>query len=265
MLSLFKIEWLKIKTYRTFWILFVAFLVMYPLAFYFSGSKYLERNSSNKGEEMIKSFLGNPYMFPKVWQSAAWFGGMFFIMVGMLFILLITNEVQYRTHRQNIIDGWSRMDFLKAKLSLMIFFVLVATLLVCLAGFFVGLAFSSDISHMSEGLEYIGYFALMAFIYLAFAYLIAIFVKRTGLAIIIYFAGVCIDTLLWLVLTLRGNQAGYFLPLETVDSLITFPLKPAVMQLRTVGNTSLVIGALFYLGLFTFLVINYFRKVDLKT
>ncbi len=50
------------------------------------------------------------------------------MILGMLFILLITNEVQYRTHRQNIIDGWSRTNFILAKFSVMIAFVVVATL-----------------------------------------------------------------------------------------------------------------------------------------
>ena len=129
MLSLFKIEWLKIKTYRTFWVLFLGFLVFYPVAFYFSAYKYMERfgETASLQEKLLKSMLDAPFIFPRVWLAASWMGGLFFIMIGMLFILLITNEVQYRTHRQNIIDGWSRMDFLKAKLSLLIFFVLVST------------------------------------------------------------------------------------------------------------------------------------------
>ena len=64
----------------------------------------------------------------------------------MLFILLITNEVQYRTHRQNIIDGWSRMDFLKAKFSMLIFFVAVSTLLVFIIALIVGFSSGSAFS-----------------------------------------------------------------------------------------------------------------------
>ena len=107
MFSLFKIEWLKIKTYRTFWILFLGFLVFYPVAFYFSAYKFMERfsDTATMQEQLLKSMMDAPFIFPKVWLAASWMGGMFFILIGMLFILLITNEVQYRTHRQNIIDG----------------------------------------------------------------------------------------------------------------------------------------------------------------
>lgn len=266
MLQLFKVEWLKIRTYKTFWILFSTFCVMFPLAFYFSANKYMEKSQGGMTEKTIKAFLGSPFIFPKVWLASSWFGGLFFVMMGMLFILLITNEVQYRTHRQNIIDGWSRMDFLKAKFSLLILFVLIATILVALSGLIVGMIFSKNNDALTEGMYYIGYFALMATIYLMVAFLIAILVKRTGLSIIIYFAFVCIvDNILWLILTLNNNQYGYFLPLESADSLIVNPFKPALMERRTVPDYALMITVVGYIVLFCFIVIRYFKKTDLKT
>lgn len=266
MIELFKIEWLKIKTYRTFWVLFVTFLIMYPLAFYFSASKFMKHSSADAKEQMLKSFLGLPFTFPKVWHSASWFGGLFFVMIGMLFILLITNEVQYRTHRQNIIDGWSRMDFLKAKLSVMLFFILVSTMVVFVSGLVVGLLFSDSKTNIFDGLYYVGYFALMATLYLTVAFLTAILIKRTGLSIIIYFAIVCIaDNLLWLVFTIKDSQFGYFMPLEAGDSLVPNPFKPGLLEKRTVSDFSLMAAATCYVSVFTFIIITYFRKTDLKT
>jgi hypothetical protein len=226
----------------------------------------MENRGSGVQEQAMKAMMGNPFVFPKVWLSASWFGGLFFIMVGMLFILLITNEVQYRTHRQNIIDGWSRLDFLKAKLSLMLFFVLTSTLMVFLSGLLVGLLYSSDSGDLFYGIYFVGYFALMATIYLAAAFLIAMLVKRTGLSIIIYFALVCIvDNLLWLILTLQDNQVGYFLPLECVDSLVPNPFKPSILEKRSIPDYVLVTTAVAYLSLFTWIITNYFKKSDLKT
>ena len=268
MLSLFKIEWLKIKTYRTFWILFLGFMVFYPVAFYFSAYKFMERLSASESmqERMLKSLMGSPFIFPKVWLAASWMGGLFFVLIGMLFILLITNEVQYRTHRQNIIDGWSRMDFLKAKFSLLIFFVLVSTALVFIMGLLVGAVYSSSMSDMTDGIYYVGYFMLMATLYLMLAYLVSILVKRTGLSIIIYFAIVCIvDNVLWLIFTLKGSQLGYFMPLEAADSLVPNPFKPSIMEKRTVEDLALIITALAYISVYGFIIINYFRKADLKT
>lgn len=219
-------------------------------------------------EQALKALAGSPFIFPKVWQSSAWFGGMFFIMIGMLFILLITNEVQFKTHRQNIIDGWSRMDFLKAKLSVLIFFVLTATILVGIMGLLVGLVFSKSYDTIADQLYYVGYFALMATVYLMSAFLIAMLVKRTGLAIIIYFAFIILDTIIYLIFTLYDNwvgQVAYFLPLESTDSLITFPFKPSLLERRKVPDYTLIGAAIAYIVLLWFIIVRYFRNTDLKT
>lgn len=268
MLKLFKIEWLKVRTYRTFWILFLGFLVLFPLAFYFSAYKYMD-TLSTKGdfqEEMLKHMVDVPFVFPRVWLASSWMGGLFFILIGMLFILLITNEVQYRTHRQNIIDGWSRMDFLKAKFSMLLFFVLVSTLLVFLMGLLVGSVYSSSMGDIFTDFKYIGYFALMATVYLMVAFLIGILVKRTGLSIIIYFAVVClVDNILWVIFTLKGNPLGYFMPLEVVDSLVPNPFKPKILEKRTVEDYALIIAAFTYISLYVYVIVGYFKKTDLKT
>jgi ABC-2 type transport system permease protein len=268
MFDLFKIEWLKIRTYRTFWVLFAGFLVFFPAGFYLMAYKYMEQvgNAKTLEETLLKKLLDAPFVFPKAWHAAAWAGGMFFVIIGMLFILLITNEVQYRTHRQNIIDGWSRMDFLKAKFSIMLFFVAVSTLLVFIMGLIVGSVFSPANAKMFEGVHYVGYFALMATLYLMLAFLVAILIKRTGLSIIIYFAIVCIvDNILWLIFTLKETQVGYYMPLEAVDSLVPNPFKPKIMEKRTVSDYTLVIAAAGYIAAYVYVIISYFRKTDLKT
>lgn len=266
MWNLFKIEWLKVKSYKTFWVLFMGFILFYPIAFYFMANKYMETTSGTMEGKVLKSMLEAPFVFPKVWHSAGWLGGMFFILIGMLFILLITNEVQYRTHRQNIIDGWSRMDFLKAKFTLVIFFILISTILVSVTGLITGLLFSETKQNIYSQFYFVGYFALMALLYLMLAFLVAILIKRTGLSIIIYFAIVCIlDNVLWLVFTLKGSQLGYFMPLEAVDSLLVNPFKPRMMEKRTVEDYTLILAAIAYISVYSIVIIRYFKKADLKT
>lgn len=269
MLQLFKIEWMKVKSYKAFWILSGAFAVLFPVSFWITASQFMRQFSGKSMEEVVlKNMLGAPFVFPKVWHSAAWMGGLFFVIIGMLFIMLITNEVQYRTHRQNIIDGWERMDFIKAKTSMLIFFVLASTLLVFICGLSTGFIHtpSGDVSNIFEGSHYVLYFSLMAFVYLLMAFLIAIFVKRTGLSIIIYFTLVCIiDNVLWAGLTFKGSQLGYFLPLESVDSLVPNPFTPKMLEKRKVEDWSLIVTAFAYISLLGYFLIRHFKKVDLKT
>lgn len=266
MWNLFKIEWLKIKSYKTFWILFMGFILFFPLAFYFSANKFMEATSGGMEGNVLKSMVEGPFSFPKIWQSAGWMGGLFFILLGMLFILLVTNEVQYRTHRQNIIDGWSRLDFLKAKFTLVIFFILVSTVMVFITGLGTGLIYSESKTDIFSGLYFVGYFALMALLYLMLAFVIAMLVKRTGLSIIIYFAIVCIvDNVLWLIFTLNSSQLGYFMPLEAADSLLVNPFKPKLMEKRTVEDYTLIMAAVAYIAVYGWVIISYFKKADLKT
>lgn len=99
----------------------------------------------------------------------------------------------------------------KTNFTLLIGFVLASTLMTFLTGLIVGLSFSPNTLHIFKGIKYIGYFALMATVYLMVAFLVAILVKRTGLSIIIYFVLVVIfDSLLWLGLTFKQSQVGYF-------------------------------------------------------
>jgi ABC-type transport system involved in multi-copper enzyme maturation permease subunit len=174
--------------------------------------------------------------------------------------------VQYRTHRQNIIDGWSRMDFIKAKFTLLLFFIISAVVVTFITALIVGYTYSPQGADVWGGIKYLGYFALMATVYLAVAFLVAILVKRTGLSIIIFFVLVVIvDNLLWLGFTLKESQIGYYMPLEAVDSLIPNPFKPKMMERRTVADYTLIIAAFSYLAVYMYTIITYFRKTDLKT
>lgn len=266
MLKLLKIEWLKIKTYRTFWVLFLSFTILFPATYLFTASKWIQNEGTNAAEEQLKNFLGNPFSFPGAWLSSAWFGGIFFVIIGMLFILLITNEVQYRTHRQNIIDGWSRMNFLMAKFSVMITLVVIATVLVAVCGYISGSQYTFDGTSASAGLKYVGYFALMALLYLMVAFFIAILIKRTGLAIIVYFAVVWIvDNILYLIFFAQDSQLAYFMPMEPGDSLVPNPFKPKAIERRTVEDSALIIAAIAYMSIYAYIIINRFKNTDLKT
>ncbi|MGO8055631.1 hypothetical protein, partial [Rhizobium leguminosarum] len=107
---------------------------------------------------------------------------------------------------------------------------------------------------------------VMAALYLIVAFLVAILIKRTGLSIIIYFTFVCIvDNLLWVLLTVKDTQLGYFLPLEAADSLVPNPFKPKMMEKRTVSDLSLLITAAGYLVVFGYIILSNFKRTDLKT
>ena len=103
MLSLIKIEWLKIKKYPAFWWMLGIVALTYPgvnAMFYYG---YLEATTGKEVTNNIaKMLLGNPFAFPETWHSVAYFSSFFILLPSILVIMLVTNEYTFRTHRQNI-------------------------------------------------------------------------------------------------------------------------------------------------------------------
>ncbi|HYD20756.1 MAG TPA: ABC transporter permease, partial [Flavipsychrobacter sp.] len=97
MKALLAIEWLKIKRYRTFWILAAFFTVLLPLWNYMIASGMMQMGGGGV------NFLNRAYSFPGVWENVGFWASIFIIFLSMLVIILTTNEYTYRTHRQNVI------------------------------------------------------------------------------------------------------------------------------------------------------------------
>jgi ABC-2 type transport system permease protein len=234
MLSLLKIEWLKIKKYPAFWWILAIVALTYPginLMFYniyedIAGRKDMASN-------MLKMLMGNPFGFPEVWHSVAYFSSIFVLLPSILIIMIISNEYTYKTSRQNIIDGWSRNEFMMSKLSDVLIISLVATVayIIMAAGF--GFAYSSDIQigRWTEQLQYIPLFLLQTFSQLSIAFMLGFLLRKAFLAlgIFIFYAYVVEN---FAVLFLRYSKytqntpmakVADFLPMEISDKVIPRP------------------------------------------
>src|SRR3954447_19389424 len=117
MFQLLKVEWMKVKNYRTFWVLSVLYLVSVFGVNYISYQVWDARPKSNS---MPTAVIGTPFDFPDVWHVVSFTASFLMFMLGLLVIISFTNEYSYKTHRQNIIDGWSRKEFILVKIALTI-------------------------------------------------------------------------------------------------------------------------------------------------
>lgn len=261
MLHLLKIEWLKIKTYRAFWIFSLLYLASIFLINYFGWNAQQRAFSSTPGAEQA---LGNAYAFPAVWQTVGWMSSWLLYFPGMLLIMLMTNEYTFKTHRQNIIDGLSRGQFVGVKIMLALILAILITALnfitACIFGRMSGSAFTV------QGMEYMAYVFLQALSYLLFALLLAVLFRRSGLAIILFVLyGLIFEWLISGLLTyqLHLTPYSYFLPLQTSDVLIPLPFGKKVFYPDAPSATSLVIGILAYLAAYLFFTRKKFVSDDL--
>lgn len=223
MLHLLKIEWLKLKQYRTFWILAVLYVISnYGVSYigYFLYNSFAHEVGKNG---VAKAIIGpNPFAFPDVWPTITWLCSLLLFVPSLLLIISVTNEFSYKTHRQNIVDGWSRTQFISVKLMLVFIISVLSTILTFITaltfGWQEGLAMSFD------KIEFIGYFFIQALSYGCVALVFSLLLKRSGLAIGVYFLYVFVlENLLSKVMNNNWGNAGHYLPLESTDSLIPFP------------------------------------------
>lgn len=265
MMHRLKIEWMKIKPYRTFWIIFILYLIgiygINYIAYSIFQSIYESKPAKEGGNLILGSF---PYNFPNVWQATSYFASYLLILPGVLMIILFGNEYNFKTHRQNVIDGWSRKQFISVKLAMVFIMAIASTIMVFITAVIIGSLNSEPFS--TEKMVYIFYFFIQALSYILTAVLLAMLFRRGGLAIAIYFIYIFfVDNILAFYMNKYLNLAGRYLPLESTDNLITVPVLERVQKeiVKPYNTSALLITAVLYLGIYIFLSYRKFQTDDL--
>lgn len=186
MIRLFLIEWTKLRRYRAFQVLTgLYFLIVVVVCS--SGMLFLEY-LKHKGVDFksLDPTMLPIYHFPYVWQHLAYVAARLKIILAFLIIISLTNEITYKTLRQNIIDGMTRVEFMLSKLSMIFVLSLVNTIIIFLIGLVTGLIYSPDTSLglIFSNMQYLVAFFMNVFGFLVFTFLIALLIKRTGIVII---------------------------------------------------------------------------------
>jgi ABC-type transport system involved in multi-copper enzyme maturation permease subunit len=226
MLNLIRIEWLKMRKYNAFWWILGLTALSYPGINYIFYMVYDNlTNQPTEASKLAKMAIGNPYAFPDVWHTVAYFSSWFIFIPAVLVIMFITNEYTFRTHRQNIIDGWSRNQFVTSKLSDVLIISGIITLLYFAVALISGFANHTRLIRDTWGLAYfIGLFFLQTFSQLSVAFLIGFLVRKAFLALGIFlFYFLIFEPLATGLLKVYGNDMGRFFPLEISDRIIPVP------------------------------------------
>jgi magnesium-transporting ATPase (P-type) len=260
------IEWMKLKNYRAFWVLIILYLLSIVGINYITFRVQENIVADQQAKNMAQLLIGQlPYSFPVVWQMVAFTSSFLLFIPGLLMIMSVTNEYSYKTHRQNIIDGWTRRDFISSKMLLAVVLSVVSTIMVILtAALFGSLEGSQEFS--LAHFDYIGYFFIQALSYIMAALLIAVLVKRGALAIGIYFLyTMVIENVIKSVLNHYFNNIGRYMPLQSTDELIPAPvLYKLKLPFFTPPNySSLLIAVTIYLVAYFIITAVKFEKDNL--
>ncbi len=245
---LLSIEWRKLLPYRAFWIALAAYTLLMPSLFI-----SLHNFNINVGSnELSISF----YNFPDVWHNVAYIASWFNILLYFFVILLVGNEYQYKTFRQNIIDGMSRSQALLSKLYLITGFAAGSTLLVTALGFLCGYYLGEVAAYpvSFEKFEYMGMYFLQVLGYMSMALCITHLLRKQGMSIVVFlmYAFIAEPVIQYKVLKdwIPLPQVADYLPVNTMGKLIGNPLpgyfglgEPAVINMQAAGVTTAYIVA----------------------
>ena len=227
-----RIELLKIKSYSTFWVLTsLYFLILVTI--FFSGKFFLDF-LAGKGES-----LGNIvdpsripiYDFPDVWHNLTYVAGFLKFILAIYVIISITNEINYGTIRQNIMNGLSRWDFLISKLVLIFFLSIISTIFILVTGFVLGFLYSGnrELQDVITYMEFLPAYLLQITAYLIFALFIGLLIKRTGLSMgLLFLYTLIIEPII--TFRIKADWIKGLFPLKAINNLIRFPFKKYALR-----------------------------------
>ena len=260
-----QIEWMKIKNYRVFQVFSVLYMlgivlivyIFYRVYISFIGS-FQESVTGVKGEGSDALGLFSDSVLP---YSVCFWTSFLLYLPGMVIINLFINEVNFKTHRQNIIDGWKRETFIYTKISLIACISLVITIMNLIAMFTMSQVVGGSLS--LELFKVLGLCYIQSFVYLMFALLLATLFRRSGIAIIVFFVyGLILESLFMWLMHYIHPSLQYFLPLQVADSLIPF-IKLKELYEHLPSQIIMVISAIAFAGLYVYLTVRKYKYDDL--
>jgi ABC-type transport system involved in multi-copper enzyme maturation permease subunit len=223
---------------------------------------------AGKGEminKVVDPSLIPIFVFPDIWHNITYIAGFLKIIPAIYVIISVCNEISYGTMRQNIMNGLSRSEFMRSKFFLILILSLSVTLFLLVTGLTLGFIYTRDIE-MHYIIKYSGFLAayfLQVTVYQLIAFLMALLIKRTGLAmgLLIIYTYIVEPIVVFRIKT--GWIKGLF-PLKAINNLIRVPFGRYMLRETQdyVAVQDLCI-LLAYAVLFIFLIYLVLRKRDL--
>lgn len=263
MRELIAIEYAKLKKFHALKIIFGVYMLAVPGWMYFM-------NLFFKLEPGLKAIFtsDNPFDFPHIWSYITFSASFFNILLAVIVVVLTTNDFQYKTMRQNIIDGMSKQKVILSKFLLVFFLSSIATIYTFLVGLVIGLLESTTFDWY-QNIHLIVLYFVQTLGYFSFAFLFAIVVKRPAIAIVSFILYFPVETILGKII---NSEAYQVFPLKVFADLTPMPFFRAILasakdksgQMPWILDTDIrIILSLVYVLLFFLLTYYLLKRKDL--
>jgi ABC-2 type transport system permease protein len=275
MIRALKLEWLKVRNYRVFWIL----TAMYTFAVVIIASigVFFLEWLKNLGAEFdgIDPTIIPIYDFPDIWQNTTYLASFAKVLLAFIVIISINNDITYQTMRQNIIDGISKREFIFSKLLQIVALAFLSTLVLFIAGFINGSIYSHvwGAEYIFDEMEFLLAYFYDIVVYCTLAFMLALFLNKAGFAIIALFLyTMMFEPLITVNMIYNPNIndgiapyiAQYF-PIRSLNNLIPIPYSKYIfMEIEDNVPLSAVWISTGWFAIFLSLIFLKLNKKDLN-
>lgn len=240
-MKLFSIEWLKLRHHTFFWIGMGLYALSMILLISGFGSFRLFNNGEDQQQGMITmQTFGEAgfYKLPHLWHNITYLAGYFKFIPTFLLIFFIANEYQYKTFRQNVIDGLGKSGFYISKLMSAVLFSLISLLVIFLTGMVIAVMHNPEASFAdyTSGLDYLFAFFTEVLFMMVFALFLTFLFRRSTVTIIVILA------YYFIVEPIAGFAIGepikFYFPTAPSRELILQPFTRLLQADALLGTTS---------------------------
>lgn len=226
MMELLKIEILKIKHYTVFRAFMLIYVVLLPLVL-FSISLFRFPLFPSQSE-----ILG----FPNIWSNLTYIAGWVNLLPGILVVALVCNEISFKTQKQNVIDGLSRLDVILSKFYVVLSLTALITGYVFIVGLVFGFIFTAGGS-MVSGIVALAFFFIQILGILSLAMLLGVLIRNSALSIlgyifVFFFLGIIIQNS-------TGEVISQWMPTNMLADLTPFPLYDDLASMQRMADPTM--------------------------
>ena len=276
MKRLLSIEFLKLKTNRTFKVFIILYFAIVL------GLALLSYVKIEFGPFKFDMGSEGAFTFPVTWQFITYIASYLKLFLDIILVTNIVNEYDFRTLKQNLIDGMSKQEFMLSKILTMTTLSLISTVLLFIAIVFLGVRFTDKLNFsvfLNES-YYLPVYFLSMVSFLSIMMFISIIIRKSAFAFGLLFVWSIVESIIKTSLGSKlGKGAfnlGNYLPIQAIGNLIHEPftrLKTvrSITNMATQGTAqfdysvhfSTVTICLFYTILFLYLSYFIIKKRDL--
>lgn len=247
MIKLLQIEWLKHRTNLPFWLLlgiyFVSMYVACSLGTILINAT-MSITTSGDAPPQIPDF--NIYDYPEIWHNLAYLSSFVKVFLGIIVISSISNEISFKTMKQNIMDGMSQLEFLLSKSLMILVLSILSTVALSILISYFGSNYAETVgtSFDNEKADFIFGHFIQILTFLSFCLFVGIMIKQTGLAIVFVLVwSLFLETVVFGLALGFDNQVATFMPIHVINDIVSAPfsiMNPDEVQTHVTGESVLL-------------------------